>query len=73
MQITYGKDLDAFEIENNTPRSLHEDLELWRRKGALGKLRNIIMWITDNIRLYSEGSRDMERCFHSCNWSCQMH
>ncbi|KAG7425345.1 hypothetical protein Forpi1262_v013231 [Fusarium oxysporum f. sp. raphani] len=37
----------AFETEGDAPRALQDDLELWRRKGALGKLRNIIMWITD--------------------------
>lgn len=46
-QIMYGKDLRAFETEGDAPRALQDDLELWRRKGALGKLRNIIMWITD--------------------------
>ncbi|KAI8412297.1 hypothetical protein FOFC_08927, partial [Fusarium oxysporum] len=46
-QIMYGKDLRAFETEGDVPRALQDDLELWRRKGALGKLRNIIMWITD--------------------------
>ncbi|RKL09105.1 hypothetical protein BFJ70_g16721 [Fusarium oxysporum] len=46
-QIMYGEDLRAFETEGDAPRALQDDLELWRRKGALGKLRNIIMWITD--------------------------
>jgi hypothetical protein len=31
----------------DTPRALQDNLEFWRRKGALGKLRNIIMRITD--------------------------
>ncbi|KAF6515144.1 hypothetical protein HZS61_005050 [Fusarium oxysporum f. sp. conglutinans] len=43
----YSKDLRAFETEGDAPRALQDDLELWRRKGALRKLRNIIMWITD--------------------------
>ncbi|KID82217.1 transposase [Metarhizium guizhouense ARSEF 977] len=54
MQIMYGKDLKAFETENAGVRHLREDLELWRRKGALGKLRNIIMWITDR---HADGNR----------------
>lgn len=54
MQIMYGKDLKSFEAENADVRHLREDLELWRRKGALGKLRNIIMWITGR---YVGGSR----------------
>jgi hypothetical protein len=32
----YGKDLKAFELESDAPRPLQEDLDLWRRKGALG-------------------------------------
>ncbi|KAH7471325.1 hypothetical protein FOMA001_g12967 [Fusarium oxysporum f. sp. matthiolae] len=46
-QIMYDKDLKAFETEGDAPRALQDDLELWRRKGALGKLGNILMWITD--------------------------
>ncbi|KAJ0130912.1 Uncharacterized protein HZ326_25989 [Fusarium oxysporum f. sp. albedinis] len=47
-QIMYSKDLRAFETDGDAaPRALQDDLELWRRKGALRKLRNIIMWITD--------------------------
>ena len=53
----YGTDLEAFKIENDTPRALYEDLELWRRKGPLGKLRNIIMWITDR---HADGERARE-------------
>lgn len=57
MQLMYGKDLKAFEAENADIRHLREDLELWRRKGALGKLRNIIMWITDR---HADGGRSRE-------------
>ena len=57
MQIMYGTDLEAFKIENDTPRALCEDLELWRRKGPLGKLCNIIMWITDR---HADGERARE-------------
>ena len=57
MQIMYGKDLKAFEAENADVRHLREDLELWRRKGALGKLRNIIIWITDR---HADGGRSRE-------------
>ncbi|PNP37194.1 hypothetical protein TGAMA5MH_10911 [Trichoderma gamsii] len=56
-QIMYGKDLKAFEAESDAPRALQEDLDLWRRKGALGKLRNIITWITDR---HADGGRARE-------------
>lgn len=56
-QIMYGKDLKAFEAESDAPRALQEDLDLWRRKGALGKLRNIIKWITDR---HADGGRARE-------------
>jgi hypothetical protein len=54
IQIMYGKDLEAFETETTNIQHLLQDLEMWRRKGALGKLRNIIMWITDR---HADGSR----------------
>ena len=57
MQIMYGKDLQAFESENADVRHMREDLQLWRQKGAFGKLRNIIMWITDR---HADGSRSRE-------------
>ena len=47
MQIMYGTDLSAFERDNEDVRQLQDDLERWRNKGALGKLRNLIYWITD--------------------------
>ncbi len=52
-QIMYGTDLTAFEDEHDV-RQLQDDLEIWRRKGALGKLRNIICWITDK---HADGGR----------------
>jgi len=42
-------DADAFEIEINSHRKLHhesEELEAWHQKGPLGKLHNIISWIS---------------------------
>ncbi len=57
MQIMYGKDLKAFEAENVNVCHAREDLERWRRKGALGKLRNIIMWITDK---HADGNRSRD-------------
>jgi hypothetical protein len=34
-QIMYGKDPRVFETEGDATRALQDDLELWRRKGAL--------------------------------------
>src|SRR3546814_20537542 len=71
-QIMYGTDLTAFEDEHDV-RQLQDDLEIWRRKGALGKLRNIICWITDK---HADGGRSEERrvgkaCVSTCRsrWS----
>ena len=47
-EIMYGTDLSAFEEEEEADTDkLVELLEKWRRKGALGKLHNVIMWILD--------------------------
>ena len=45
----WGTNLEVFEMEINSHRELqHEtvELEAWRQKGPLGKLYNIITWIT---------------------------
>ena len=47
MQIMYGKDMQAFQAENADIQYLRKDLKLWRRKGALGKVYNIIIQITN--------------------------
>jgi hypothetical protein len=44
----FGKDADSFELEsdNNSMRGLIEqDLDHWRTKGSIGKLRNIVKFI----------------------------
>ena len=46
-QIMYGTDLEAFKHEIQRPKELEEELQLWRKKGPLGRLYNIIMWVTD--------------------------
>ena len=46
-QIMYGHDLEAFKHETERVKDLEEQLQLWRKKGPLGRLYNIIMWITD--------------------------
>jgi len=45
----WGTNSEAFEMETESHRELQEEtaeLEAWRQKGPLGKLYNIITWIT---------------------------
>ena len=53
-QIMYGSDLSAFEEEGYNAMDLRKELEQWRQRGVLGRLRNIIYWITDK---HADGSR----------------
>jgi hypothetical protein len=46
-QILFGEDLDAFELEINVAKDELEDLQLWRKKGPIGKLYNIVKYIKD--------------------------
>ena len=48
----FGDDLDAFELEINTLEKLkleiryeRELLALWRKRGSIGKLHNLVIWI----------------------------
>ena len=44
----FGKDPRAFEIEVEVTRQMNyeeAELEAWRRKGAIGKLHNFIVWV----------------------------
>lgn len=44
----FGKDADAFEMEDNTNTTLRreqEQLEAWRKQGPVGKLHNIVVFI----------------------------
>src|SRR5437667_11923362 len=56
-QIMYGTNLSAFEEDGEDPVQLEVKLECWRCKGALGKLCNIIYWITDK---HVDGSRSWQ-------------
>ena len=47
--IPLGEDPETFDSEINSYQELNkeaEELEAWRRKGPLGKLHNILVWIT---------------------------
>jgi len=55
MRIMYGNDSLALETDaSDGPTTTAEDLQCWRRWGALGKLRNAIFWITDH---HADGNR----------------
>ena len=44
----FGKDPRVFEVEAEVTRQLgyeEAELETWRRKGAIGKLHNLIVWV----------------------------
>jgi hypothetical protein len=43
--LLFGVDPDGFEEENQTPKELRKELELWRKLGPVGKLHNIVVWI----------------------------
>jgi hypothetical protein len=47
-QILFGADPDAFELEANVAKDELEDLQLWRKKGPIGKLHNIVKYIKDS-------------------------
>jgi hypothetical protein len=53
-QIMYGNDLSAFEEEGYNAVDLNKDLEHWRQRGVLGRLHNLIYWITDK---HADGGR----------------
>ena len=45
----YGKDLEVFKNTEGFKniKEVAEQLKHWQETGLLGKLRNLIMWITD--------------------------
>jgi len=45
-QILFGQDPDAFEAEASIAKDVKRELLLWRRHGPVGKLHNIVIWIS---------------------------
>ncbi|KAG6990049.1 Zinc finger BED domain-containing protein RICESLEEPER 2 [Fusarium oxysporum f. sp. conglutinans] len=43
--ILFGTDADAFEDDCQAEKEIHDEIKLWRSKGPLGKLHNIIHWV----------------------------
>lgn len=43
--LLFGQDPDSFEADATVVKSLNEELGLWRQKGPIGKLHNIVTWI----------------------------
>src|SRR5579871_5529360 len=44
-QIIHGKNPEAFEQEAENPKHLVDELNLWRKKGPIGKIHNITVYI----------------------------
>jgi hypothetical protein len=44
-EMMFGDDADHFESEASLRKSPREELVAWRRKGAIGKLHDLIVWI----------------------------
>jgi hypothetical protein len=49
-QILFGEDLGAFELEVSVAKDELEDLQLWQKKGPIGKLHNIVKYIKDSYQ-----------------------
>ena len=47
-QILFGEDTDAFEIEASVAKDELSDLLLWRKKGPVGRLHNVVKYIQDS-------------------------
>ncbi|KAF4314536.1 HAT domain-containing protein [Botryosphaeria dothidea] len=45
-QLLFGHDPDAFKDNANAPQELLAEYQLWRRCGPLGKLHNIVYWLS---------------------------
>ncbi|EJP61246.1 transposase-like protein [Beauveria bassiana ARSEF 2860] len=43
--ILFGTDADAFEEDCQADKELQEEVKLWRAKGPIGKLHNIVHWV----------------------------
>lgn len=51
-QILFGKEADALENDCAQPKELLAELLLWRKKGPIGKLHNIVHWIQRSNLVY---------------------
>ncbi|KAM4067529.1 transposase [Hirsutella rhossiliensis] len=43
--ILFGANVDAFEEDCQAEKEIQDDMNLWRRKGPIGKLHNIVHWV----------------------------
>jgi hypothetical protein len=43
--ILFGTDADAFEEDCQADKELQDEMRLWRAKGPVGKLHNIVHWV----------------------------
>ncbi|XP_044715999.1 transposase [Hirsutella rhossiliensis] len=43
--ILFGTDVDAFEEDCQAEKEIQDDMKLWRCKGPIGKLHNIVHWV----------------------------
>ncbi|KJZ69141.1 hypothetical protein HIM_11471 [Hirsutella minnesotensis 3608] len=43
--ILFGTDADAFEEDCQAEKEIQDDMKLWRCKGPIGKLHNIVHWV----------------------------
>jgi hypothetical protein len=43
--ILFGTDADAFEDDCQAEKEIQDEIKLWRSKGPIGKLHNIIHWV----------------------------
>jgi hypothetical protein len=43
--ILFGTDVDAFEEDCQADKEIQDEVQLWRSKGPIGKLHNIIHWV----------------------------
>jgi hypothetical protein len=49
-EILFGKDPDALQEEIQQAKEELKDLELWRKKGPIGKLHNIVKYLREAPR-----------------------
>ncbi|KFA70571.1 hypothetical protein S40285_09319 [Stachybotrys chlorohalonatus IBT 40285] len=43
--ILFGKDADAFKEDCQADKEVQDEIRLWRSKGPIGKLHNIVHWV----------------------------
>jgi hypothetical protein len=43
--LLFGDNIGTFEAEVNTPKELIDELKLWRKRGPIGKIYNIVTYI----------------------------